>query len=42
VTIGLPSILSEVAVGILYGLSISLLNEMLLFAGQIAGFQFSF
>ena len=30
------------AVGLVYGLSLALLNEMLLFAGQIAGVQFSF
>jgi flagellar biosynthetic protein FliR len=40
--ISLISILSEVAVGLVYGLVLSLLNEMLLFAGQIAGVQFSF
>ena len=28
--------------GLVYGLSLTLLNEMLLFAGQIAGLQFSF
>ena len=28
--------------GLVYGLSLALLNEMLLFAGQIAGLQFSF
>jgi len=31
-----------VAVGVLYGLTLSLLNEMLLLAGQIVGLQFSF
>ena len=34
--------LGELAVGLVYGLSLALLNEMLLFAGQIAGLQFSF
>jgi flagellar biosynthetic protein FliR len=29
-------------VGLVYGLTLTLLNEMLLFAGQIAGVQFSF
>jgi flagellar biosynthetic protein FliR len=29
-------------VGLVYGLSLALLNEMLLFAGQILGLQFSF
>ncbi|MFP5276120.1 MAG: flagellar biosynthetic protein FliR [Acidobacteriota bacterium] len=36
------SLLGELAVGLVYGLSLALLNEMLLFAGQIAGLQFSF
>jgi flagellar biosynthesis protein FliR len=36
------AILGELAVGLVYGLSLALLNEMLLFAGQIAGLQFSF
>jgi flagellar biosynthesis protein FliR len=36
------AILGELAVGLVYGLSLVLLNEMLLFAGQIAGVQFSF
>lgn len=36
------AILGELAVGLVYGLALSLLNEMLLFAGQIAGLQFSF
>ena len=34
--------LGELAVGLVYGLSLALLNEMLLFAGQIVGLQFSF
>jgi flagellar biosynthetic protein FliR len=34
--------LGEVAVGLVYGLTLALLNEMLLFAGQIVGLQFSF
>jgi len=29
-------------VGLVYGLTLTLLNEMMLFAGQIAGVQFSF
>jgi flagellar biosynthesis protein FliR len=41
-TISFPALLGELAVGVLYGLTLTLLNEMLLFAGQIAGFQFSF
>jgi len=36
------AILGELAVGLVYGLTLALLNEMLLFAGQIAGLQFSF
>ncbi len=41
-TISCSAILGELAVGLVYGLSLALLNEMLLFAGQIAGLQFSF
>jgi flagellar biosynthetic protein FliR len=40
--IGFAALLGEVAVGLVYGLTLALLNEMLLFAGQIAGVQFSF
>ena len=40
--ISLSSLLGEIAVGLVYGLVLSLLNEMLLFAGQIVGVQFSF
>jgi len=40
--INLTAVLGELAAGLLYGLSLALLNEMLLFAGQIAGVQFSF
>jgi flagellar biosynthetic protein FliR len=36
------AVLGELAVGLVYGLSLALLNEMLLFAGEIAGLQFSF
>ena len=35
-------LLSEVAVGAIYGLTLSLFNEMLLLAGQMVGLQFSF
>ena len=38
----LPAILGELGVGLIYGLALNLLSEMLLFAGQIAGMQFSF
>jgi flagellar biosynthesis protein FliR len=40
--IGFSALLGEVSVGLVYGLTLALLNEMLLFAGQIAGVQFSF
>ncbi len=41
-SIGFSSLLGELAVGLVYGLSLALLNEMMLFAGQIVGLQFSF
>jgi len=40
--ISAPALIGELAVGLVYGLSLALLNEMLLFAGQIAGLQLSF
>ncbi len=40
--ISFGALLSEAAVGLVYGMTLALLNEMLLFAGQIAGMQFSF
>ena len=40
--LGFAALLGEIAVGLVYGLTLALLNEMLLFAGQIAGVQFSF
>lgn len=40
--ISFPALLGELGVGLMYGLTLALLNEMLLFAGQIAGVQFSF
>src|ERR1017187_4627447 len=40
--LGFSALLGELAVGLVYGLALALLNEMLLFAGQIAGVQFSF
>jgi flagellar biosynthetic protein FliR len=40
--VSFTAILGELAVGLVYGLTLALLNEMLLFAGQIAGVQFSF
>jgi flagellar biosynthesis protein FliR len=41
-SISFSALVGELAVGLVYGLSLTLLNEMLLFAGQIAGLQFSF
>jgi flagellar biosynthesis protein FliR len=40
--IGFAALIGELAVGLIYGLTLALLQEMLLFAGQIAGVQFSF
>lgn len=42
VSLGYSALIGEVAVGLTYGITLALLNEMLLFAGQIAGMQFSF
>jgi flagellar biosynthetic protein FliR len=42
VSLSFSALLGELAVGIVYGLSLALLSEMMLFAGQIAGVQFSF
>jgi len=41
-SISFSSMIGELAVGLVYGLSLALLNEMMLFAGQIVGLQFSF
>jgi len=41
-SLGFSALVGEVSVGLVYGLTLSLLNEALLFAGQIAGLQFSF
>jgi flagellar biosynthetic protein FliR len=41
-TLSFSALLGELSVGLVYGLVLALLNEMLLFAGQIAGLQFSF
>jgi flagellar biosynthetic protein FliR len=35
VSLGFSALLGELAVGLVYGLTLTLLNEMLLFAGQI-------
>jgi flagellar biosynthetic protein FliR len=40
--ISFSAILSELAVGLIYGLALAMMMEMLLFAGQICGLQFSF
>ena len=42
VELSFQGLLGELAVGVIYGLTLSLLNEMLLLAGQIVGLQFSF
>jgi flagellar biosynthetic protein FliR len=42
IELSFSGLLGEVAVGAVYGLTLSLLNEMLLLAGQIVGLQFSF
>jgi len=41
-SLSFSALLGELTVGLVYGLTLTLLNEMLLFAGQIAGVQFSF
>lgn len=41
-SITFSGLLGELAVGLVYGLTLTLLSEMLLFAGQIAGMQLSF
>jgi flagellar biosynthesis protein FliR len=42
IELSFTGLLGEVAVGAIYGFTLSLLNEMLLLAGQIVGLQFSF
>ncbi|MGD0097634.1 MAG: flagellar biosynthetic protein FliR [Terracidiphilus sp.] len=42
VSLSFSALLGELAVGLVYGLTLTLLNEMMLFAGQILGLQFSF
>lgn len=42
VEIGIMPVLGELVVGFILGLSLSMFNEILLFAGQLLGFQFSF
>jgi flagellar biosynthetic protein FliR len=40
--ISFPALIGELGVGLVYGLVLALVNEMLLFAGQIVGLQLSF
>ena len=40
--LGVTPVLGELGVGLIFGLGLSLLNEILVFAGQLLGFQFSF
>jgi flagellar biosynthetic protein FliR len=42
VSLGFAPLIGELAIGLVYGLALALLNEMLLFAGQITGMQLSF
>ena len=42
VEIGLGPVMGELAIGLVYGITLALLNEMLLFAGEIVGLQLSF
>jgi len=41
-SLSFSGLLGELAVGLVYGLTLTLLTEMMLFAGQVAGMQFSF
>src|SRR5208282_5449120 len=41
-SLSFSAILGELAIGLVYGLSLALLNETMLFACQIVGLQFSF
>ena len=41
-TISFSGLLGEVAVGLVYGMTLTLLNEMMIFAGQLIGMQFSY
>ena len=40
--INFTALLGEISVGLIYGLSLTLLSEMMIFAGQILGMQFSY
>lgn len=41
-SLGPVEVLGELAVGLVFGLTLSLMSEMLTFAGQLAGLQFSY
>ncbi|MGP8253664.1 MAG: flagellar biosynthetic protein FliR [Terracidiphilus sp.] len=41
-SLSVSGLIGELAVGLVYGLSLTLLTEMLIFAGQVVGLQFSF
>lgn len=41
-SLSFSALLGELSVGLVYGLTLTLLTEMMLFAGQIVGLQFSF
>lgn len=40
--LGVVPIVGELSVGLMFGLGLSMVNEIFLFAGQVLGFQFSF
>src|SRR5882757_5018733 len=40
VELGIPAVLGELGVGLVFGLSLMLLNEALLFAGTMLGMEF--
>ncbi|HEY1901611.1 MAG TPA: flagellar biosynthetic protein FliR [Terracidiphilus sp.] len=42
ISISFSALLGELAVGLVYGLTLTLLTEMMIFAGQVVGVQFSF
>jgi flagellar biosynthetic protein FliR len=42
VSLSFSALLGELAVGLVYGLTLTLITEMMMFAGQITGMQFSF
>jgi flagellar biosynthesis protein FliR len=42
VTLDMKAVLGELGVGLVFGLSLTLLNEALVFAGMLLGMQFSF